>query len=304
MIIGSGPAGYTAAIYAAREDLSPVVIMGLNPGGQLELTTTVENYPGFAGGIQGPALMEVFKKQAERFGARLVSDEVVDVDFSAKPLKVKTSNGVYETHSVIIATGASSRLLGIKSEMRLMGHGVSTCGTCDAPLFRNKGVVVVGGGDTAMEDALHLTKFASKITIVHRKDAFRASKIMQQRVLSEPKIHVMWNTLVEDILGDAKVTGVKLKDTLSGKSTEMKTDGVFITIGYTPNTQFLQGKLKLDQEGYIIASDEVKTAIPGVFVAGDVSDRRYKQAVTAAGSGTKAALEVRAYLQELRSLSK
>ncbi len=299
IIIGSGPAGLTAAIYTAREDFKPLVITGLSSGGQLLLTTKVENYPAFPDGIDGPELVESMRKQAEKFGARFANEDVVDIDFSSKPIKIKTSSGEYEANAVIIATGASAKWLGIPSEQKYIGKGISGCATCDAPFFKGKNVVVVGGGDTAMEDSLFLTKFVESVTIVHRRGEFRASKIMQGRVLSNPKIKVIWDSEVAEVLGNGKVTGVKIKNVKSGEVTEMNVDGVFVAIGYAPNTKFLQGKLKLDEQGYIITKDEVLTDIEGVFVAGDVSDRKYRQAITAAGSGSKAALEARAYIQEL-----
>jgi thioredoxin reductase (NADPH) len=297
IVIGSGPAGLTAAIYAARDDFNPLVIEGMNAGGQLLLTTTVENFPGFADGILGPALMDQMHRQAEKFGARFVREDVVDVDFSAQPYKVKTSSATYETKTVIIATGASAKWLGIPSEGKFIGRGVSSCATCDAAFFKNKNVIVVGGGDTAMEDSIFLTKFASSVTIMHRRDAFRASKIMQERALSNPKIKTLFNSVVEEILGDKKVSGVKIRNVVTNEVTEMPIDGVFVAIGYTPNTKFLEGKLELDEKGYIVTKDEVHTSLPGVFVAGDVADHIYRQAVTAAASGTKAALEVRSYMQ-------
>ncbi|BCS91009.1 MAG: thioredoxin reductase [Candidatus Micrarchaeota archaeon] len=297
IIIGSGPAGYTAALYTSREGFSTLIIAGMQPGGQLELTTKVENYPGFPDGIDGPVLMDNMKNQALRFGAQLVNEIVTDIDVSSKPFKVKTELNTYEAKAVIIATGASAKQLGLESEKRLTGRGVSNCATCDGPLYRNKNVIVVGGGDTAMEDALFLTRFANSVTIVHRRDQFRASKIMQDRVLSNPKIKVIWNSVVEDIKGSNRVESVVLRNLVTNETQEIKIDGVFIAIGHQPNTDFLKGKIKLDEQGYIITKDEVKTDIDGLFAAGDVVDRVYKQAVTAAGSGAKAALEVRSYLQ-------
>ena len=300
IIIGSGPAGLTAALYTAREDFKPVVITGLSAGGQLLLTTTVENYPAFPDGVGGTDLVELMRKQAEKFGARFIGEDVTDVDFSSRPFKIKTASQAFEANSVIIATGASARWLGIPSEQKFIGRGVSSCATCDAPFYKGKDVIVVGGGDTAMEDSLFLTKFVNSVTIVHRRDQFRASKIMQERVKSNPKIKIIWNSVVEEITGDAKVTGVELRNVLTNESTELQVGGVFVAVGYEPNTKFLQGKLELDQNGYVVAKDEVKTAIEGVFVAGDVADHVYKQAITAAGSGAKAALEVRTYLQNLK----
>ncbi|MGC8496132.1 MAG: thioredoxin-disulfide reductase [Candidatus Micrarchaeia archaeon] len=301
VIIGAGPAGYTAAIYAARDGFAPMIISGMEPGGQLMLTTTVENYPGFPEGIFGSQLMDLFKKQAEKFGARFVFDEVTDVDFSAKPFKIKTGSSTYEANAVIIATGAKARWLGIESEKRFIGKGVSSCATCDAPFFKGKNVAVVGGGDTAMEDSLYLTKFAESVTIIHRRDQFRASKIMQERVFSNEKIKVVWDSVVEEILGDSKVKGVKIRNVKTNEYREIPLDGVFVAIGYEPITGFLKGKIDVDDLGYIKAIDEVKTNIEGVFVAGDVADRVYRQAITAAGSGAKAALKAREYLQELHA---
>jgi len=273
----------------------------VEPGGQLMLTTTVENYPGFPEGIFGSQLMDLFKKQAEKFGARFVFDEVTDVDFSAKPFKIKTGSSTYEANAVIIATGAKARWLGIESEKRFIGKGVSSCATCDAPFFKGKNVAVIGGGDTAMEDSLYLTKFAESVTIIHRRDQFRASKIMQERVFSNEKIKVVWDSVVEEILGDSKVKGVKIRNVKTNEYKEIPLDGVFVAIGYEPITGFLKGKIDVDDLGYIKAIDEVKTNIEGVFVAGDVADRVYRQAITAAGSGAKAALKAREYLQELHA---
>ena len=298
IIIGSGPAGLSAAIYTAREGFNPLVIGGAVSGGQLMLTTVVENMPGFPDGVQGPEIIELMRKQASRFGTRFVDDDVVDVDFSKSPLKVKTATTEYETKTVIIATGASSRMLGIESDKRLLGHGVSTCATCDAPFQKNKDVVVIGGGDTAMEDSVFLTRFCKSVTIVHRRDAFRASKAMQDKALSNPKIKVMWNTEVAEILGDNTVTAVRLKDN-TGHLTDMPVQGVFLAIGHVPTTDFLKGELALDDQGYVVAKDEVLTDIPGVFVAGDNSDKFYRQAGTASGAGIKAALRVREYFQKL-----
>jgi len=299
IIIGSGPAGLSAALYTAREGFNPLVITGLSAGGQLLLTNIVENYPAFPEGVQGSELVELIRKQAEKFGTRFINEDVVDVDFSVKPLRIKTASKEYQANCIIIASGASSNWLGLPSEQKLIGKGVSSCATCDAPFFKNKDVIVVGGGDTAMEDSLFLTKFAKSVTIVHRRDQFRASKIMQDRVLSNPKTKVIWNSALEEILGKTVVTGAKVKDLLTNKTTTLNVQGIFIAIGYTPNTKFLANKLKLDKNGYIITKDEVKTDIQGVYVAGDVADKVYRQAATAAGSGVKAAIEVRTYLQNL-----
>ncbi len=300
IIIGGGPAGYTAAVYAAREDFKPVVIAGVKRGGQLMITGMVENYPGFPEGIMGPDLMENFSRQAERFGAKFVNDDVTEVDFSGRPFRVIAGSDTYLTNAVILATGASAKWLGIESEQRLIGKGVSSCATCDGPFFKNKDVVVVGGGDTAMEDSMFLTKFAKSVTIVHRGDKFRASSIMQQRATSNPKIKVMMNCVVEEVEGAEKVTGVKIRNTSTNEAIEIPVGGLFVAIGYTPNTSFLKGQLKLDDQGYLVTKEEVKTDIDGVFVAGDVADRKYRQAVSAAGSGAKAALEAREYLQSLK----
>jgi thioredoxin reductase (NADPH) len=300
IIIGSGPAGYTAAIYLSREDFKPVVLAGMEQGGQLTLTNVVENYPGFPEGVLGAELMARFRAQAAKFGARFVNGSATGVDFGSRPFKVAADSGAYLANSVILAPGASARWLGLESEKKFTGKGVSSCATCDGPFYRNKSVVVVGGGDTAMEDSLFLTKFASSVTIIHRRHEFRASKIMQERVMASSKIKVVWDSTIDEILGNSKVTGVRVRNLKTNEASELKTDGVFVAIGYTPNTGFLQGKLPLDEQGYIITSDEVRTGIKGVFVAGDVADRVYRQAVTAASSGAKAALAARAYLQDLK----
>ena len=299
IIIGSGPAGLSAALYTAREDFKPLVITGVNAGGQLLLTTTVANYPAFPDGVQGAELIDLMRKQAEKFGTRFVADDVVGVDFSSRPFKIKTHSEQYEANSVIVATGASAKWLGIESEKKFIGKGVSSCATCDAPFFKNKNVIVVGGGDTAMEDSLFLTKFVNSVTIVHRRNQFRASKIMQERVLSNQKIKVVWDSGIDEIIGNGKVSKVKIKNLKTNQVTEMDIDGVFVAIGYAPNTKFLEGSLPLDDKGYIITKDEVETDIEGVFVAGDDADHVYRQAATAAGSGVKAALRVREYLQNM-----
>ncbi len=297
IIIGSGPAGLTSAIYTSREEFSPLVISGTNAGGQLLLTSSVENYPAFPDGIFGPDLIALMRKQAEKFGGRFIEGDVVSVDFKSNPLKVKTTYGNYESKTVIVATGASAKWLGIPSESAFIGKGVSSCATCDAPFFKNKSVIVVGGGDTAMEDSLFLTKFVKSVTIVHRRNEFRASKIMQERILSNQKVSVVYNSVVEEVKGDTKVRGVVIRNVETNNTSELQTDGVFVAIGHTPNTSFLKGQLELDSKGFIVTAEEVKTDIPGVFVAGDAADKKYRQAVTAAGSGAKAALEVREYLQ-------
>ncbi|MGC8675969.1 MAG: thioredoxin-disulfide reductase [Candidatus Micrarchaeia archaeon] len=299
IIIGSGPAGLSAALYAGRDGFSPLVISGYAKGGQLELTTTVENFPGFPEGVQGPELMDLMRRQAEKFGARFIDKDATAVDLKSTPFKVVVENDVYEADSVIVATGANARWLGIESEKKFIGRGVSNCATCDAAFFKGKNVIVVGGGDTAMEDSLYLTNFAASVTIVHRRDAFRASKIMQERVMSNPKIKVIWNSVVQEVKGDVKVRSVVIKNTVTGEIVEMPIDGIFVAIGYEPNTKLFKDQLQIDELGYIVTHDEVKTDIPGVFVAGDVADRFYKQAAVAAGSGVKCALQVRAYLSEL-----
>ncbi|HMS55985.1 MAG TPA: thioredoxin-disulfide reductase [Fimbriimonadaceae bacterium] len=302
IIIGSGPAGYTAALYAGRADLQPLIFAGLQPGGQLMITTDVENYPGFPEGIMGPEMMELFRKQAERFGAQVEYKEVSSVDFSTRPFKVFVGDEVHLAASVIVATGASAKWLGLESEVTFGGYGVSACATCDGFFFRGKEVLVVGGGDTAMEEAHYLTRHCSKVTLVHRRDQFRASKIMQERVLSNPKIEVLWNTAIEEILGTAeprKVSGVRLKNTVSGEVSEMATDGVFIAIGHQPNSALFKGVLPMDEVGYLKHEpDSTRTLIPGVFVCGDVSDSVYRQAVSAAGTGCMAAIDAERYLSE------
>jgi thioredoxin reductase (NADPH) len=299
VIIGSGPAGLSAAIYASREGFDPLVIAGSSGGGQLELTTTVENFPGFPDGVQGPDLVNKMKMQAERFGTRFVYEDLSDVDFASRPLKAVAGGKTYEADSIIIATGANAKNLGIDSENRYIGKGVSTCGTCDGPFFKNKNVIVVGGGDTAMEDANFITKFADTVTIVHRREEFKASKIMQEKVFSNKKIKIIWNSEVTEILGKDRVEAVKLRNIKSGEIKDMPIDGVFVAIGHAPNTKMFNGKLKLDPEGYIITKDEVLTDIEGVYIAGDVADKIYRQAVTASASGVKCALRAREYLIDL-----
>ncbi|MHB1708627.1 MAG: thioredoxin-disulfide reductase [Thermoplasmataceae archaeon] len=304
IIIGSGPAGLSAALYTAREDFKPLVIGGTELGGELMLTSMVENYPAFPNGINGPELIGLMKRQAEKFGATFIYDNVDDIDLSSKPYKVRTASKTFETSSIIIATGASAKWLDLPSEKRFLGRGVSSCATCDAPFFKNRNVIVVGGGDSAMEDSLFLAKFANSVTIVHRRDSFKASRIMQERVLSNRKIKVIWNSVVDEISGNARVTGIKIRDVNTGEVKSMEVEGVFVAIGYKPNTGFLRGKLDLDRAGYIITRNEVRTGVKGVFAAGDAVDRVYRQAVTAAASGTKAALEVRAYMLEMAHSSK
>jgi thioredoxin reductase (NADPH) len=301
IIIGSGPAGLTAAIYAARAALKPLVIAGAQSGGQLMLTSEVENYPGFPEGIMGPELMAHFRAQAERFGSEVIDEDAVSVDFKQRPFTVSTEGASFKARSVIIATGASAIWLGLDSETRLRGRGVSTCATCDGFFFRGKELVVVGGGDTAVEEATFLTRFATRVTLVHRRDQLRASKIMQDRAFKDPKIGFRWNAVIDDVLGDEKVEGVRLRDVATGKLTDFRTDGLFVAIGYRPNTEMLRGQIELNDKGYVVPlpGTETQTSIPGVFVAGDVEDFHYRQAVTAAGAGCKAALDAERYLASL-----
>ena len=300
IIIGSGPAGYTAAIYTARANLNPILIEGLQPGGQLTTTTEVDNFPGFSSGIKGPELMDEMKKQALRFGTEILSAEVTKADFSKSPFSVTVNEkDLYQTKTVIIATGASAKYLNLESEKRLMGYGVSACATCDGFFFKEKEVVVVGGGDTAIEEANFLTKFASKVTVIHRRNQLRASKILQENAFKNDKIDFCWDSVVEDILDpdQGKVTGIKLKNVKTDEVTEKNCDGVFLAIGHTPNTSIFKGQLKMDKMGYIISKDGAKTSIPGIFACGDVKDHVYRQAVTAAGSGCAAAIEAELFLQ-------
>lgn len=297
-IVGSGPAGYTAALYAARANMNPVLFAGLQPGGQLTLTSEVENWPGEDQGIMGTELVENMRKQAERFGAEVISDVVTSVDFSSRPYRVVSGGGQeVAAHTVIIATGASAKWLGVPGEDRLQAKGVSACATCDGFFFRGKELVVVGGGDSAMEEATFLTKFATKVTIIHRSETFRASKIMFERAQKNPKISFVMNTTIEEILGAERVEGVRLKNVATGEVSEYKTDGVFMAIGHKPNTDLFAGKLTLDQKGYIVTEGKsTRTNIPGVFACGDVMDPTYRQAVTAAGSGCAAALDAERFL--------
>jgi thioredoxin reductase (NADPH) len=297
VIVGSGPAGLTAAIYAARANLEPIVIGGFIPGGQLMITSDVENYPGFPAGVQGPELMDLFRRQAERFGTRIVDVDLERVDFSGRPFRLWAGGSEYTADSVIVATGASALWLGLENETRLRGRGVSACATCDGFFFRGKRVAVVGGGDTALEEATFLTRFASEVVMVHRRDRFRGSKIMQDRALENPKIDVRWNKEVVDVLGDDVVTGVRLRDSATGDETTEPADGLFLAIGYKPNTDAFRDWLEVDEKGYLVVHDETGTKVDGVFVAGDVHDHRYRQAVTAAADGCKAAIDAERWLE-------
>jgi len=306
LILGSGPAGYTAAIYAARAMLEPVLVSGIQPGGQLTITTDVENYPGFADPIQGPWLMEQMKAQAEHVGTRLIADHVVEVDLERRPFRLKGDSGTeYTCDSLIICTGAQAQWLGLPSEEKFKGFGVSACATCDGFFYRGKKVVVVGGGNTAVEEALFLTNFASEVVVVHRRDEFRAERILQNRLMSNPKIKVLWNTTLEEVIGDENppgVTAARLKNVQTGETQDLPCDGIFIAIGHKPSTELFAGKLEMKRGGYLVtAPDSTATAIPGVYAAGDVTDDIYRQAVTAAGMGCMAALEAERWLAEAGS---
>jgi len=297
VIVGSGPAGLTAAIYAARANLAPIVLAGTTPGGQLTITSDVENYPGFPDGIQGPDLMAGMRAQAERFGARLVDVDVERVDLPERPFRLWARGVEYRAQAVIVATGASAIWLGLESEERLRGRGVSACATCDGFFFRDREIAVVGGGDSAVEEATYLTRFASRVHLLHRRDQLRASKIMQDRALSHPKIEVHFDTAVEEVLGDDHVSGLRLRDTRSGAEREMPIEGLFIAIGHKPNTEAFRDWLEIDEKGYLVVHDQTGSAVEGVFIAGDVHDHRYRQAVTAAGDGCKAAIDAERWLE-------
>ncbi len=297
IIVGSGPAGLTAAVYAARANLNPLQIEGVEAGGQLMLTTEVENYPGFIDGIMGPELMERMRKQASRFGTEYITDNVTTVDFTKKPFEINTSDQTFTSNAVIISTGASARMLGVPGEKELLGHGVSTCATCDGFFFRDQELLIIGGGDSAMEEAIFLTKFASKVTVVHRRDSLRASKIMQDRAMNHPKIDFIWDSVLTEIFGNGKVAGARLKNVKTGEESEIPAGGVFVAIGHTPNTALFENQLELSG-GYIVTKrDGTETSVPGVFAAGDVVDFRYRQAITAAGMGCMAAIDAERYLE-------
>ena len=300
IILGSGPAGYTAAIYAARANLAPLVLTGVQSGGQLMLTTLVENYPGFVEGIQGPELMETMRKQAEHFGTEMIAEDATAVDFSRRPFVVGAGEQAFESHTVVIATGASAKLLGLPAESKLMGRGVSTCATCDGFFFKDQNIMVVGGGDSALEEALYLARLGRRVDVVHRRDSLRGSKIMQERAFKNPKIEFIWDTVLDDIrdVDQGKVTSVRLKHAKTGALTERPVDGLFVAIGHQPNTQVFRGQLELLPNDYIkVKPGTTQTSVPGVFAAGDVQDHTYRQAVTAAGTGCMAALEAERYLE-------
>jgi len=299
VIVGSGPAGLTAALYAARANLEPVVIEGLGAGGQLMLTSDVENYPGFPDGILGPELMTKFREQAGRFGADFVTADADRVDLSSSPFGTWVGDTEYRSHALIVSTGASARMLGLESEGELLGHGVSTCATCDGFFFRAKPIAVVGGGDSAVEEALFLTKFATKVTVLHRRGELRASKIMQERAFANPKIDFRWNTVVEQVVGNGSVDGLKLRDTVTGEASDLPVEGLFVAIGHDPNTQLFQGQLDMDANGYLVLphAGSTRTSVDGVFAAGDVADHVFRQAITAAGTGCMAAIEAERWLE-------
>jgi thioredoxin reductase (NADPH) len=297
IIIGSGPAGYTAAIYAARANLSVAMFQGYQVGGQLMLTSEVENYPGFEEGILGPSMMEKFEEQARRFGAEMIPEDVSAIDFSKRPFKITTDSGDYYGRTIIISTGASAKWLGLPSEARLQGRGVTACATCDGFFFKNKDVAVVGGGDTAMEEAIFLTRYASHVTVIHRRDSLRASKIMQDRAFKNPKISFIWDTDVIEVLGDDAMTGLRLRNVKTGEESVLPVQGLFLAIGHKPNTDLFRDVIDMDKAGYIVPVEHTMTNIPGVFAAGDVTDHRYRQAVTAAGDGCRAAIDLERWLE-------
>jgi thioredoxin reductase (NADPH) len=297
LIIGSGPAGLTAAIYGARANLQPIVIAGSAPGGQLMITSDVENFPGFPDGIQGPELMAQFRAQAQRFGAHIVDVDVDRVDFSVRPFRIWARGDLYTAQAVIVATGASALWLGLESETRLRGRGVSACATCDGFFFRDQEVAVVGGGDTALEEAIFLTRFATRVHLLHRRDSLRGSRIMQDRALANPKIEFHPNVVVDEVLGDVKVQGIQLRDATSGELSTLRVDGMFVAIGYKPNTEVFRDWLEVDRQGYLVVHDETRSKVDGIFVAGDVHDHRYRQAITAAGDGCKAAIDAERWLE-------
>ena len=298
LIIGSGPAGFTAALYAARADLDPVVLTGMELGGQVSLTYTVENYPGFPEGVGGPALVELFQKQAERFGARVEFDTAVEVDLSTRPFRVRTYNTTYVADALIVSTGATPRHLNIPGETELTGRGVSYCATCDGWFFKDKDVIVVGGGDSALEEGIFLTRYARTVTVVHRRDALRAGPILQKRAMSNPKMKFIWNSVVTEITGDEAVRAVRLKNVVTGEECEQAADGIFIFIGHTPNTQLFQGQLEMDEMGYLKADKLARTSVPGVFAGGEAADPHFRQVITSAGMGAAAAMQAGHYLDE------
>lgn len=300
VIIGSGPAGLTAAIYASRGSLDPLVVAGREAGGQLTLTTDVDDYPGFENGITGPELMKKMRLQAERFNTRFMGEDVVSVDLSIYPFQIKTETNEFKSTAIIIATGASASWLGLESEQRLRGRGVSACAVCDGFFFKDKIVVVVGGGDTAMREVNYLSKLAKKVIVIHRRENLRAQTALQDLIKSKPNVEFIWNSVVEEVLGDAKVTGLKIKNIQTGKISTLETDGLFVAIGHKPNTDFLKGFLELDQKGYIVLKGRTHTSVPGVFAAGDVADHKYRQAVTAAGAGCQAAFDAEEYLEAVK----